>query len=240
MATQKLGDITISKQSGTILTLATSGKYVPDDVYFTIAAQPGAGTVTVASTDANISDDGTPENIHNVIGTKSGTAPLTGYYIKVDTLGTGNSSITTAGWLDVGTLGTASAAGSFYFPVQGATATATGTNTVTPSASITGSNVVLSNVNNGVQVTATGGGTAEATITATSTRAGYVPNGQLLATATASASSATTTANSYISGVILRAPASGTNQFTVNLPNGSSDTITLTFKVESDGSWAIE
>lgn len=123
MTATKLGDITLSKQTGTILTLATEKKYVTNDVYFTIAAPSGAGAVTVASTDANVVDDSANRNISGSIGSKSTSAPSTGYYFKIDASGTGTSTITTAGWLAEGSLGTATASNSFYFPVTAATIT---------------------------------------------------------------------------------------------------------------------
>ena len=235
-----LGNIVLSKQTGTVLTLATWQTYVEDDVSFTIAAPTGAGAVTMASTDANLILDTDTNNIAAIFGTKTGSVPSSGYYIKINASGSSSSSITTAGWLEEGSLGTASATSSLYYPVQEATASISGTNTVTPSASVSGSNVLLSNVNNGVSITATGGGSASASVTATSVQAGYVPATTPIATSTVAASSSTTTASTYISGVVLNAPVSGTNNFSVTLPNGDGETITLTFKVDSTGSWVIE
>ena len=89
-------------------------------------------------------------------------------------------------------------------------------------------------------MTATGGGTASATATATSTGAGYVPNNSQMASETINASSSTTSASSYISGVTLGIPSTGTNTFAITLPNGGTDTITLTFTVDAQGNWSIE
>ena len=240
MPSTKLGDITLTKQTGTVLTLQTEGNYVATDVSFDLAVRDGAATVTVASTDASIESDATSRNISDIFGTKATTAPDTGYYMKVGASGTGSSTVVTAGWLDAGSLGTASATNSFYFPVSVATATVSGTNTVTPSASVAGTNVTLSNTNNGVSITATGGGTASASVTATGNSAGYAPSGVQIGSGTVAASSETTTATSYISGVTLTTPSSGTNNFSVTLPNGELGTITLTFKVDSTGSWVLE
>ena len=38
-----------------------------------------------------------------------------------------------------------------------------------------------------------------------------------------------------INGVTLTAPSSGTNSFSVTLPNGANDTVTLVFTVDSNG-----
>ena len=124
--------------------------------------------------------------------------------------------------------------------MDAATATVSGTNTVTPVASVSGNNITLSNTNNGISVTATGGGTASATASATGNQAGYVPANGQIGTGTIAAPNQTTSASSYISGVTLGIPASGTNSFSVTLPNGGSDTLTLTFTVDANGNWSIE
>ena len=236
----KIADITLTKQTGTTLTLNQEGKYVTYDGYFDVAVQSGAGTVTIASTDASIQSDASGRNISAVIGSKSTTAPVSGYYFKVDASGTGTSTVTTAGWLGAGELGTASASGSFYFPIDEAQATVSGTNVVTPIASVTGTNVTLSNTDNGISINATGGGTASASASAVSSQAGYIPAGESLGTQTINAASSTTTAASFISGVTLTTPASGTRTFAITIPNGGSDTLTLTFTVDSEGNTTIE
>ena len=235
----KVDDITITKQTGTRLTLNQQGKYVAYDGYFDIAVRTGVGTVTVASTDATIQSDASGRNISGVIGTKSQSAPSSGYYLKVDASGSAGCSVSTAGWFNTGEIGTASASGSFYFPVNTATASVSGTNTVTPTASISGSNVTLSNTNNGISVTATGGGSAAASVSDTGSQAGYAPSGATLGSGTINASSQSTTASTYLSGVTLGIPQSGTNSFAVTLPNGDNDTITLTFVVDTYGNWSV-
>lgn len=239
MAT-KLGDITLTKQTGTVLTLSTEHKYVNDNISFDIDVQSGAGTVTIASTDASIESDVSGRNISDVIGAKSGIAPVSGYYLKVAASGTGSSAVTTAGWLEEGSIGTASATGSFYFPIDSATASISGTNVVTPSASISGSHVIFGNKDNGISVTATGGGTASVTATASGNQSGYVESGVSIGSNTLVAESLTTTTSTYISGVVLEAPEMGTNKFTISLPDGGSSMLTLTFTVDANGDWTIE
>jgi len=238
MANTKLGDIVLAKQTGTVLTLATEGKYVSDNVYFTISVPSGAATVAVSSTDANAVDDSNLNNIYDIIGSKSTSAPASGYYFLIDASGAGSSSVTTAGWFETGSLGSASGSTVFYFPIQAATATTNGSNVVTPSASVSGTNALLSNVNNGISVTATGGGTATATINTTVSQAGYAPSGPF-ASGTANASSTTTTASSYLAGVTIPAPASGDNEFSITVPNDVYDPIMLTFSVDSNGNSEI-
>lgn len=89
-----------------------------------------------------------------------------------------------------------------YFTIPGATATITGTNTVSPTASVSSnSNVTLSTTNNGISVTATGGGTASITATATTDTSGYAADTATLGSATLTAASNTTTATKYITAI---------------------------------------
>ena len=235
----KIDDLTITKGTGTVLTLNAGGKYVADNSFFNIDVRQGVGAVTVASTDASVESDASGRNISGVIGQKTTSAPATGYYLKVQASGTGESTITTAGWLDTGSMGTATATSDKYFAVSAAAAVVSGTNTVTPSASVAGTNITLSNTDNGISVTATGGGSAAASVSAVSSQAGYVPANETLDTETIAAASQTTSASSFISGVTLTAPESGTRSFSITVPNGDS-TVTFTYTVDSTGNVYIE
>ena len=235
----KIDDLTITKGTGTVLTLNAGGKYVADNSFFNIDVRQGVGAVTVASTDASVESDASGRSISGVIGQKTTSAPATGYYLKVQASGTGESTITTAGWLDTGSMGTATATSDKYFAVSAAAAVVSGTNTVTPSASVAGTNITLSNTDNGISVTATGGGSAAASVSAVSSQAGYVPANETLDTETIAAASQTTSASSFISGVTLTAPESGTRSFSITVPNGDS-TVTFTYTVDSTGNVYIE
>ena len=231
------GEVTLAKQIGTLLTLYTDDTYCDRDVQFTLNVQSGAGAANTASADASVestSGSAGGTNISGVIGTKTTSEPSSGYYIRVKATGSGSSKVTTAGWLDTGAMGTASANATMFFPVAEATASFSGTNTVTPSASVSGSNVTLSNTNNGISITATGGGTAIASASVVSQTAGYVPSGETVGSGTVNAPSSTTTASTYLSGVTLTAPNSGTRSFSVTVPNGAT-TQTVTFTVDSNG-----
>lgn len=231
------GEITLAKRIGTLLTLQTDDKYVDRDVKFTLNVQSGAGAANTASADASVestSGSAGGTNISGAIGTKSSTEPSSGYYIRVKATGSGSSQVTTAGWLDTGAMGTASTDAVVYFPIAEATGSFSGTNVVTPSASVSGSNVTLSNTDNGISVTATGGGTASATASVVSQTAGYVPSGETVGSGTVNAQNTTTVASSFISGVTLSAPTSGTRSFSVTVPNGNSMQ-TVTFTVDSNG-----
>lgn len=236
MAT-KIDDITLNKQSNT-LTLNAAGKYVEEDKFFNIDIVTGAGSVTVASTDASVQSDESTRNICGVFGTKGSSAPSTGYYVKIEASGVGSSSIVTAGWLNEGSIGTASASATLYYPVAAGAASIVGTNTLTPSASLSGSNVTFSNTNNGVSVTATGGGSASAEISATGSTAGYIPLNTTIGSGTVNSTSETTTSSLYISGVTLTAPATGEKTFSVTVPNGASP-VTFVFYVDASGNVTI-
>ena len=236
-STDFTGEITLAKRIGTLLTLQTDDTYVDRDVKFTLNVQSGAGAANTASADASVeSTSGSAGgiNISGAIGTKTTTEPSSGYYIRVKATGSGSSQVTTAGWLDTGAMGTASANTTVYFPITEATGSFSGTNTVTPSASISGTHVTLSNTDNGISVTSTGGGTAAATASVVGQTSGYLPSGETIGSGTVNAPSATTTASSFISGVTLEAPQSGTRSFSVTVPNGQT-TQTVTFTVDSDG-----
>lgn len=119
--------ITLTKQNNTLLTLSTDKTYVDGDVQFTLGVQSGAGAADTASADADVesTDDSNVGgvNISDVIGAKTTTEPSSGYYIRIKASGSGNSKITTAGWLDTGALSTASTTAVKYFPVDGAVIT---------------------------------------------------------------------------------------------------------------------
>ena len=59
-----------------------------------------------------------------------------------------------------------------------------------------------------------------------------------IGTGTIDAASQKTSVSSYISGVTLVAPVSGTNSFSITVPNGDT-TVTFTFVVDSDGNTHI-
>ncbi len=236
------GDITITKRVGTLLTLDTDAKYVDKDVQFTIGVQSAASAADTTEADADVeaTDSGSIGgiNISNVIGAKSDSEPSSGYYIRVKATGSGSSKVTTPGWLDAGSMEEATATATKFFPVDAAAISVTGNNTVTPSASISGSNVTLSNTDNGISITSTGGGTASANVSALSTAAGYVPDNTTMDTDTINAGSTTTTASAFISGVNIETPETGTRTFSVTVPNGSS-TVTFTFNLNSNGNVVI-
>ena len=271
--------ITLTKQTGTVLTLPLSGLYADRDAEFTIGVQSGTGAAGSATVSLDTASGGT-NNANSLLGTKTNQEPSSGYYFKFDVDGSGYSQVTSAGWLGAGNLSTASASGTYYYPItlpnvsdsitvdedDGtissnvtitagcvpadigyltsksyglATAIVSGSNTVTPSASISGSNVTLSNTNNGISVTSTGGGSALASGAINCSKQGIAKKNTSLGSALLIASSTTTTSTSYISGVTLTTPESGTNTFSVTVPNGNNGTVTFQFNVDSSGNVTV-
>lgn len=118
------------------------------------------------------------------------------------------------------------ASGSTYISFKKATMTVAGTNTVTPSASLSKDDgITWSDTNNGLSITATGGGTASVTATATTNVTGYAPASTQLGSATLNAASNTTTAVKYITGITV--PKAKT--FTISTAaNTAADSAALT------------
>lgn len=231
-------DITLTKQLNTLLTLSTLNKYVDKDIQFNLGVRSASASLTAAANSAIESTVATSggTNISGSVGTKTTTEPSSGYFIRVKASGSGNVNIGTTGWID--NIQSASADETAFYPISEATFSASGTNTVTPSASLTGSNITLSEIDNGISITATGGGTASASVVASAASAGYVESGNILSE-TIAAPNNTTTAAKYVSGVTIQTPSSGTRTFSVTVPNGDS-TVTFTFSVDSNGNVVIE
>lgn len=170
-------------------------------------------------------------NIGSILGTRATTEPTSGYYISLKATGSGSSKITTTGWMTSGTtLTAASTTAERFFPVTAAAGEITGTNTVTPSASLAGSNVTLSDTNNGISITATGGGTASVTAAAKINTAGYAPTTNSLFSKTLNAANNTTTATKYISEITIPSEKSLTitNNGTATMTTSGTANITST------------
>ena len=234
-------DITLTKQENTVLTLPTTRKYVDRNIQFTFDVQGANATLASTASSEVLTDApvGAGTNIDGAIGTKTTTEPSSGYFIIVQSTGTGTFTVTSPGWINSGEISPASGTEKAYYPVTAAESNVSGTNTVTPSASVSGTNATLGNIDNGISVTATGGGSASASIQANVSTAGYVPVGAI-ASGTISGNTSTTTNTMFISGVTLNAPSEGTRTFSVTVPNGDNDTLTYTFTVDASGNTTIE
>lgn len=119
-------DITLVKQTGTVLTVCADQTYVDGDPVFNLSVQGGTTAAGSASADVDVSStQGTAggTNISGVIGTKASSEPSSGYYIRMDATGSGNSQVSTAGWIDAGSMATASASVTKYFPIDAGSVT---------------------------------------------------------------------------------------------------------------------
>ena len=123
----------------------------------------------------------------------------------------GKAAIETAGYLATGNKVTSDSTVNITPTVSNGTtrylkkavAAVDGTNVVTPTASVSGASdiVTLSTTNNGISVTATGGGSANANVTASTGIAGYAPSSAELGGASIATPTTTTTATKYITGI---------------------------------------
>ena len=191
--------ITLTKQSGTVLTLPLTGVYADRDAEFTLNVQ--AGSVT----------QGTP-----TIDTSTGVVTAT--------------STVTAGFVSAGTP-------SQTLNLGLAATTITGNNNVDTTVTMTGSNVTLSDSDNGISVTSVGSSTGSAYPVATVSTAGYAALNGEIGSATLTGSDSDTLVK-YISGVTITAPQSGTNSFSITVPDGNS-TVTFVFNVDSSGNVTV-
>ena len=119
-------DITLVKQTGTVLTVCADQTYVDGDPVFNLSVQGGTTAAGSASADVDVSStQGTAggTNISGVIGTKASSEPSSGYYIRMDATGSGNSQVSTAGWIGAGSMATASASATKYFPIDAGSVT---------------------------------------------------------------------------------------------------------------------
>lgn len=122
------GDVTLTKRTGTKLNLPLTGKYGDREVEFTLGVQSAVAAGDTAAADADVVSGSTAggTNISGVIGQKTTTEPSSGYFIRVDASGSGNSKITSAGWIDTGSLSAAQATATKYFTVNAAGITVSG------------------------------------------------------------------------------------------------------------------
>lgn len=189
------------------------------------AANSSSATITIETTDDSSKAS---INVQNILGTAVDSEPNSGYFLRIKAAGSGSSKVTTAGWFPTGALATSSTSTTKFYPITVAVGNVTGTNTVSPTASLSSSNVTLSDTNNGISVTATGGGTASVTAAANITTAGYAPIKNNFTSATLNASNNTTTATKYISAITIPSgkSLSITNNGTANVTSTGSTNVT--------------
>lgn len=238
-----MGDsITLNQQNDTILTLTTKGKYTPKNIELTLNVRGISGTLggsaSAGKATAAISNVNKMETITTLTGLTAGTDYWTVKATATSTAGsyTPKYTVNTSGWLNSTVSGSAqtvsvtadSTGKSIYIPK--ASMTIGGTNTVSPTASVTGTtNVVYMNsTNNGIAVTATGGGTASVTATATTNQAGYAPASTQLGSKALNASSKTTTDTQYIYKIAVPKDKPFQLEMTADTALDSTSSLTLT------------
>lgn len=220
-----MGDeINITKQSGTTVTLTTKQKYAPKNIQLTLNVRSAEGTLGGDATEGaatakieSVSYSGTGKtNLTTSTSAPSGTAGVNYWQIKATATGTAGGytpkyTISTSGWINSTVNGTKQGVSvssdttgkSLY--ISKASMTVAGSNVVSPSASVAGTTniVYMNSTDNGIAVTATGGGTASVTATATTDDAGYAPPSTQLGSAVLNAPSKTTTATQYIYKIVV-------------------------------------
>ena len=238
-----MGDsITLTKQNNTILTLSTKEKYTSKNIELTLSVRGISGTLggsaSAGKATAAISNVNSMATITTLTGLTAGTDYWTVKATATSTAGsyTPKYTVNTSGWLNSTVSGSAqtvsvtadSTGKSIYIPK--ASMTIGGTNTVSPTASVAGTtNVVYMNTtNNGIAVTATGGGTASVTATATTNQAGYAPASTQLGSKALNASSKTTTATQYIYKIAVPKDKPFQLEMTADTALDSTSDLTLT------------
>lgn len=204
----------------------------------------GAVTPTLAK-------QSTPSGVTNAAsGDATATAPSSGVYVAVKSNAntktlTAKANITTAGYVAVNsswksntsTVG-ANASSVHYIPITTANPSFTG-GAVSGSASMSPTNVTMSDTDNGIKVVASASAT-RAVVTYNGAVNGWVSKSSGASALAAGSATALTSSTKYISGVKLVPPSSGTRSFTIQVPNGStSDFISFVFTTDASGNVTV-
>lgn len=128
-----------------------------------------------------------------------------------------------------------------YYKIKTASPSFTGGVLLGKGATAVGTNATISDLtnNSGVEIQTSGGATRGA-VTYDSAAEGWIDKASGDQAMGAGSAETWNGTKYYINGVTIVAPASGTRTFSITLPNGANDTITLTVTVDSDGNWSIE
>ena len=109
----------------------------------------------------------------------------------------------------------------------------------TASASATNAAISKSANNSGVEIQVSGGAT-RGTVEYAAATEGWIQKSAGDQAMSAGVAETWNGSKYYINGITLTSPEEGTRTFTVTLPNGTNDTIMLTFVVDANGNWSIE
>lgn len=121
---------TITKKTGTNILLNTANSFVNRDINLTLNVQEATVTQKTVFADANLSTTDTSNggiNIYPIMGVKTSSEPIEGYFIAVDASGTAQNTVNQSGWLDAGDLTTMNTGPTtYYFPIGEGEVTVTG------------------------------------------------------------------------------------------------------------------
>ena len=228
-------NITIIKKENSLLTLNTANKYIEDDIKFNINVQPAESTlnVSLASNLQQTPAEHSGKNIAEIFGEKTLTEPNAGYFIRLQTANSSNVTLQQGGWLNQDDIPAQTIYETSYYPVSEATFNSSGVLNVTPATQLSQTNVVFSDIDNGIKVTANSQATGTINATFSTTKAGYIEQYEEHFNDTQSNSD---TVSQFISGVSIPIPSADTKSFSIQLPDGN----TFIFSVDSNGNAFIE
>ena len=239
-----IADITLNKASGTTLTLQTAGKYVDDDLEFGLNVTEGnyyAGTSHTTLTSGIVTGkvNGSIANIATDVK-PSGTDGTDYWTIKP------SATVTSVG--EVKAIGKAYISQSGYI-AAGSKSDSESVAQVSPQIN----SGVFTYIEKGAVTNNTSGGTSSGTINRGSQikiGSGYYPSDAYYTAAgnsgtmniTTSTDNGTVSVDGYanvnITGINIPKPESGTNTFSVKVPNGNT-TATFVFNVDASGNVTI-
>lgn len=121
--------LTISKRDNTKVTINTTNTFVDKDIELTLnvrhgAVEPKSAVVSSGLSPTDNSNGGI--NIYSEMGAGVATEPTTGYFIAVNTTGTTQNTVSTAGWMPQGDLASISTSNITYYPIDEGEVTVTG------------------------------------------------------------------------------------------------------------------
>lgn len=113
--------LTISKRDNTKVTINTTNTFVDKDIELTLnvrhgAVEPKSAVVSSGLSPTDNSNGGI--NIYPEMGTGVASEPTTGYFIAVNTTGTTQNTVSTAGWMPQGDLASISTSNTTYYPID--------------------------------------------------------------------------------------------------------------------------
>lgn len=200
--------------------------YSKNDLALTLAADTSSGATNMTNIAATSEKDTTNYPYYfkidgstpAVSGTTTVALTAVKYSNNAGVVAAHNNTQAIAATSSSPTVNVNATSGSIYVGLKQASITIGGTNTVTASLNLTKANTITwGDTNNGISVSATGGGSATITATATTSIAGYAPTSTQLGSATKTGSDSTSQTK-YITAINVPANTS----FTISTADNSS------------------